>query len=213
MNTKVSIIAILLNVFMGINLQAQQSQEQTSLFNYEGKNKTHHVGFYADLGVSFGDNLQKSSFWLDGKAGLVWNQHWAFGFAGSALNYDHKLSKLVNDGTYRMEAGYSGIFVEYIAHLSDWARVSGSLITGQGVAQYRYDKEFAEARQWYEELIDRETFAVFQPGLECQVKVYNNWWLAASVSYRNTSPVKLLGQKDCFLQGLNYGLSVKYNLY
>lgn len=73
MKTKVSIIAILLSVFMGVNLQAQSSQEQVSLFSYEGKNKTHHVGLYADLGISIGGNLEKSSFWLNGKAGLVWN--------------------------------------------------------------------------------------------------------------------------------------------
>ena len=198
---------------MVVELQAQQSQEQTSLFNYKGKNKMHHVSFYADLGASFGGNLEKSSFWLDGKAGLVWNQHWALGLAGSALNYDHQLSELVSDGTYRLEAGYSGMFVEYIAHLTKWARFSGSIITGQGVAQYRYDKEFTESREWYDELIDRETFAVFQPGVELQLKVWNKWWVGASASYRNTSPVKLLGQKDCFLQGMNYGFSVKYNLY
>lgn len=212
MKTKVVIIVIASVLVSALRVTAQE-HNNPYIFKYQGKHKMYQVGAYADLGVSFGDKLEKSSFYLDGRIGLVWNQHWAVGFAGSALNYDHRLDELVSEGTYRLEAGYSGLFVEYIFDLTGWARMSASITSGRGLALYRYHKEYAESYQWYEEIIDQETFAVFQPAAELQINLGRHWWIAVRASYRNTSPIKLMGQKDCFMQGVNYGFALKYNLY
>jgi len=48
-------------------------------------------------------------------------------------------------------------------------------------------------------MIDQETFAVFEPGIEFMTKIGNRWWFGINGSYRNTSPVKLTGTDDVLL--------------
>ena len=210
MKTKVWLTITL--VFL-LFLTGTGQERKNYIWSYEGKNKNHTLGFYGGLTGSYSKVLDEPAMWFGGKAGLVFNGHWAVGFAGNVLNYDKNMDLLVNDGTYRLEAGYSGMFVEYIVPMKDKAKFSVSWTTGMGLAQYVYNKEFTEDKLWYEEIIDRDRFAANEFTAEFMIRLTGNWWLGVQGSYRDTSPVKLTETNRDLFEQINMGVSVRYGIF
>lgn len=208
-----TIIVSVLFVLVGLLALAQENESKNYLFTLNGKNKTHEIGLYGGLSGTYSQTLSEPSGWLGAKVGVVFNHKWAFGWAASGLYFDHGLDALVSDGTYHLEAGYAGMFAEYMLPLGKNVKVSFSILSGAGLAVYRYDKDFAENRPWYQEIIDQETFAVFEPGIDLMGRVSKRWWLGLNGSYRNTSPVKLTGTNELFLNKFNGGISLRYGIF
>ncbi len=212
MKTKTIILSVLL-LLSGLCVLAQENTANNYLFTLKGKNKTHEIGLYGGLSGSYSETLSKPSGWLGAKVGLVFNHKWAFGWAGNALYFDRRLDALATDGTYHLEAGYAGLFAEYMMPVGNSFKINFSILSGRGLAIYKYDKDFAEDRPWYQETIDQETFAVFEPGIELLTKIRGHWWFGVSGSYRNTSPVKLTGTDDMLFNKLNGGISIRYGIF
>ncbi len=150
---------------------------------------------------------------LDAKAVIVLNGSWGLGVTGSAFDYDESLSELVDDGTYRLEAAYGGFFVEKIFSINENFKLALSIGTGAGTAQYRYEKDYRKEKRWTEEYIDVVQFAFFEPGIEIEHRIAGNFWIGATGSFRNTSPLELIGTDDQLLQSWNAGVSVKYGIF
>lgn len=193
--------------------KGQNKDHANYIWSYEGKKKTTTIGVYSGLGYSYSEISGRNAGFLSARAGVVFNEKWAVGVGGSALNYDYALDELVTDGTYRLQAAYTGMFVEYIQPFGNWGKASISILSGQGLAFYEYNKDFREGKEWYEELIDVEEFAVFEPGVELGFRIMNNWWLTAQASYLTTSPVELLGQNKNFMENYTVGMGVKWGIY
>lgn len=211
MKSKIVLLYVaLLSNFM---LFAQDKLSNDYLWKYQGKEKEHSIGLFAGLNVGYNQLLGKSATMLGYKAGVVFDKHWAIGLGGQAINYDRTLSELVQDGTYRLEGGYSGMFVEYMVPMGRNFKAGISILSGMGVAQYRYTKDFAESRPWYQEIIDTETFAVFEPSIDLQTRIAGKWWVGVYGAYRNTSPVKLMGTDENFLNTFNAGVSLTFGVF
>lgn len=212
MKTKTIILSVFI-LLAALGATAQESAPQNYLFTLKGKNRTHEVGMYGSLSGMYSNTMSEPSGWLGGKAGVVFNHKWAFGWAGNALYFDHKLDEIVTDGTYHLQAGYAGLFAEYMMPLGNKVKLNFSIISGRGVAFFQYDKDFAENRPWYEEKIDQETFAIFEPGIELMTKISRRWWIGMNGSYRNTSPVKLTETNELLFNKFNGGLSLRYGIF
>ncbi len=210
MKTKVG-LTILIVVLLVLASQAQERKNY--ILSFGGKSKTHTLGFYGGLNGLYSTVNENDATWFGGKAGLVFDQHWVVGFAGSTLNYDKNLDRLVSDGTYRLNAGYSGLFVEYLLPVKDFAKVSLSWTTGMGMAKYVYNKEFTAEKMWYEEIIDQDNFAANEFAAGVMFRITGNWWLGLEGSYRDTSPVELIGTDSDLFEKFNVGLSVKYGIF
>jgi hypothetical protein len=203
----------LIVLFLGIGVYGQEKTSR-KLFTYDGIDFGGYLGLstkYSALNADF-DGYGNDAGFLELKAGFTLNGNWAVGISGSALYYDHKLNSLVNDGTYHLNAGYAGVFVEKIFTFNDDFKLSLSIFMGQGFAEYLYDKDYREAKVWYEEKIDRTTFAIQEPGLEIYHRIYGDWWLGLSGSVRNTSPVKMIDTPEDIFKDFSYGLSFKYGI-
>lgn len=212
MKTKVFIVsAILLLVIM--TTKAQDQTSKSYVWQWQGKTKTHTLGYYGGIYGTYSPVDNRSAQWLSGRLGVVIDKHWGLGIAGSALNYDYHLYKVVNDGTYRLQAGFAGMFIEYLIPIKEWGKVSFSWTTGKGTAFYQYDKDYRENRPWYQEIIDTEDFAVNELGMEVQFRTFRKWWIGAYGSYRLTSPIELMGQDDFFLRNYSVGVSIKYGIF
>ncbi len=211
MKTKIIIAALM---FLAFSFQAF-SQETTKdyLWSYQGKNKTKTLGLYGELSGSYTELLTKPAANFGVKAGLVFNKRLTVGLAAYGLSYDRKFNSLVSDGTYHLEAGYSGAFVEYLQPIGDRFKVGASIFSGTGITMYKYDKDYAEARPWYDEVIDQETFAVFEPGVSILGRIGGHWWLGINGSYRTTSPVKLKETSENFLESFNAGVGIRYGIF
>lgn len=210
---KSKVVLLFVTLLANCLLFAQDSPRKDYIWKYQGKHKEHTIGLFAGLNGGYNELLGKSATLIGYKAGVVFDKHWAVGFGGQAINFDHTLSELVQDGSYRLEGGYSGMFVEYIQPLGKNFKAGIGILSGMGVAQYRYTKDFAENRPWYQEIIDTETFAVFEPSVDFQARIAGKWWIGVYGSYRNTSPIKLMGTDENFLNTFNAGLTLTYGVF
>ncbi len=147
------------------------------------------------------------------RGAVVFNSRWSVGLRATALWYDKALNQLSAEGTYHFNVGYAGIYVERAFPLGDAINLSLSIFTGTGVAEYLYDKEYRKDMLWTEEVIDRTTFAVFEPGVEISVRLSRSMWLGAHGSIRNTSPIELLGTPEGVLRKASGGLTLKYEVF
>lgn len=208
-----TIIILTIALFNISNVWAQTNDTKDYLWSYESKKGIKEIGLYGELSMSYSEILARPAGYLGAKIGVVFNHRWAFGWGGSGLWYDYRLDELVNDGTYHMEGGYQGLFAQYMLPVGERVKVNFSVLSGTGIAMYKYDKDYQESREWYEESIDLETFAVFEPAAEAMVKVGNRTWVGVNGSFRNTSPIKLKGTDEGFLNNFNAGISVKYGIF
>ena len=183
------------------------------LWSFEGKNRTHEIGLYLGASVHLTEIDSKLAGSLGAKAGLVFNQRWTLGLAGRAIWYDYRQNKLVSDGTYHLEAAYSGLMIDRIRSLSKSFNLNFSLLTGAGLAQYRYDHDFRKEQLWYQEIIDRETFSVFEPGVEIAIKIGERSHLGLQVTYRSTSPIQLKDTEEQLLSNATAGITYRYAIF
>ncbi len=212
MKTK-QILSSLIVVLLAINLSAQTNETKTYLWTMKTSNNTHEVGMYGSISGQYTELFNDAAFLLGARVGFVLNHKWVIGLEGHAFNYDHKLTELTTNGHYRFEGGHSGTFIEYLQPIGKRIKLSAGILTGRGLVQYRYDKETAESLEWYEEFLDRDHYAVFQPEVRMYLNIGGNWWAAAEASYTTTSPVHLKGAHEDFLEGINYGLSISYGIF
>lgn len=191
----------------------QGKMHKDYIWKYQGKKKENTLGMYGGLYGSYADLMSKPSANIGGRMGLVFNKRFGLGIAFYGISYDRTLNEAVDDGTYHLEAGYSGVFFEYIQPLGENFKVSAFVITGGGIAKYTYDKDYRDGKEWYEETIDIASFSVFEPGIELQTRLAGKWWLGAYATYRFSSPIDLKESPDYMLTNFTAGLSLKFGVF
>jgi len=212
MKTKVLFLTAIFAI-SSVVLMAQENEKKNYIWEIEKKGETKTIGLYGGMFYSYSEIMDKSAGYLGAEIGVVFNQKWAVGLSGAAINFDYNLNKVVTDGTYRLEGGHTGMFVKYILPFSDWGKLNFSVYSGYGTVSYRYNKEYREDLAWYQEIIDTETYAVLEPGIEFDVRVARKWWVGAKVSYVTTSPVEFMGANENFLENYTAGISIKYGIF
>jgi len=200
-------LTALLIAFAANNTMAQQDEHTAFTLG------DHNVGIYVGTGVRYTTLFGETAGLVELRGALTFNRRWSVGLMGAALWYDKSLHELVDDGSYRLEMGYGGLYVERMFPLSSDLILSASVATGYGVAAYRYDKEYHAEKIWTEETIDQTTFAFFEPGLALQWNFSGSFWLGVAASYRNTSPVELLGTSEEVFRKFSGGVTLTYGIF
>lgn len=171
------------------------------------------IGGYIGVNGRYSTVESNSAGFLDGKIVAVIDGDWGVGFSFSGLHYDRGLHKVVDDAPYRLNAAYAGIYVERIFDLSEDFKFTISITSGMGEAYYQYDKDYRKDKVWSEEIIDRVDFAVFEPAIEINYNIGGNYWIGVMGSFRNTSPLELIGVDDNLFQKFTGGVTFKYGLF
>ncbi len=205
MKTRITltIAAILL---MGSTASSQLNQYAKLTCAREGE-RTIEPAFFAGMSASHTQVMSRPAAYLGGRAGVVFNDKFSIGLAGYGLWYDYRLNELVSSGTYHLEAGYTGLVLEYVQVLSENTRLNFSLLTGHGIAIYRYDRAYTGTLDWHAEIIDKDTFSVMEPGIELMIRTGDNLWIGASLSYCSTSPIQLQDTQQGLIEGIKTGIS------
>ncbi len=205
MKTKLFLTAVLL---FAVSVFAQERK------NYIAALDETNIGLYVGVSGRYSTILNSDAAgFADFKGAIVFNGKWAVGLTGSGLYYDKNLSQLVNDGTYHLFVSYGALFVERIFSLNEDFKFSLSVATGWGEAYYQYDKDFQKEKVWTEEVIDKTKFAIFEPGIEIQHRIASNWWVGLTGSYRNTSPLNLIGTDESLLRKFSGGITFKWGIF
>lgn len=204
MKTKILMITCLLTV---------TSFAQVNNDNYLFNIRETRIGGYVSLGARYTTSLNEDpATFGDVKGVLVFKGGWGLGLVGSGLYYHKTMSNLVNDGTYHFNASYGAIYVEKIFDLNKDFKLSVSVASGSGTAFLQYDKNFQKDKKWTEEIIDQTIFYIFEPGLEFQYRISGNWWVSAYGTYRNTSPLNLIGADEDLFRKFSAGISFKWGI-
>lgn len=169
-------------------------------------------GYMAITGKASTINVDHAGY-VDLRTAATLDESWGIGIGVSGLYYDKKLSALVTDGTYHLNAGYMGFYVEKFFPLSNAVSVSVSLLSGIGAAEYLYDKEYRKQMRWSVEVIDRATFSVLEPGMEVSYRVSSELSIGMSGSYRTTSPILLINTSETLFDEFNYGVAMKWQFF
>jgi hypothetical protein len=143
-------------------------------------------------------------------AGLKLTDHLIIGLKGDAMWYDYRLNELDPDMSYHLESGYVGFYIEPTFDLNDKFKLSFPILLGSGQAMFKYDGKYRDELTWTEEIIDKETFSVFEPSMHLAYFINNNMNIFASVNYRFTSPLRFLGADDNMLTQPTFGLGINY---
>jgi hypothetical protein len=206
MMNKVFLTAALLIASFCVSLS--QGTEQSGLKNEDNfEYSKWSVGF----DMNFGEMEAKPSANLSLSGSMAITESILIGVKGTAVWYDHRLNKLDAERTYHVESGYAGATIEKLWSLFDNFRISLSAYVASGFLQYKYDSKYNAELTWTEEIIDKETFHVFEPGISFTYMLSRNVGLSANVNYRMTSEIKLIETEDNFMNQANFGLGIKYN--
>jgi hypothetical protein len=203
MKTRITLIALM---FLSINLFSQGNNHLLKFGDTE-------LGAYLGTSTKYTNIGTEPAGFLDFKGAVVVNSKWGFGVSVSGLYYDKKLDALVTDGTYHLYVSYASIYIERIFTIIDDFKISLSITSGQGEAFYQYDQDYRKDKIWSEEIIDKTTFYVFEPGFEIQNRVAGNFWIGLTGSFRTTSPVKLIGASENMLEKFTGGLTFKWGVF
>lgn len=143
---------------------------------------------------------------------MIISKNFSIGLKGTAVWYDHRLSKLDAERTYHLESAYGGLVFEPSLPITDKLKISMPIYLGTGVVQYKYDGKYRDELTWTEETIDREIFSFFEPGITLTYRVNENIGVSAMFNYRMTGEIKLIETDDDLMTQANYGLAIKYYL-
>ncbi len=189
-----------------------QINESNKLFSLKLGESTYYFGAYISVTGQYtrvdNDDAGMTGF----RAALVLENGWSAGVSANGLLYDKGLTKLAQTGSYHLNAGYGTLFIEKTFNLAQNHKLSVSVSSGMGRADYRYDKDYRDNLEWYREYIDIETFAVFEPMIEYNFGIGKNFRVGANASYRLTSPLKLKGTDEYLLRQASYGITLKYGI-
>lgn len=196
----------------GATLMAQENQ-YNYLLTYEGKNGTRTLGLFGELHANGTTVDQDPAVWLGYRIGLIFNGRFSIGAAGYGLGYEREFSAAATPGTYHLEAGYAGMFLDYRIPVTQRLGVNFSLVSAAGIARYKYDKASAADLPWYEEVIDRDNFGVFEPGIGLNYRLGDRWAVGLQATYRHTAPINLEGANEQIFNTFNAGISIRYGIF
>ena len=212
MKTRITLTLAAL-LLMGSTASSQLNQ-YAKLTSCSEENKTTETTFFAGMSASYSQVMSRPAGYLGARGGIVFNDKFSIGLAGYGLWYDYRLTELAGTtGTYHLEAGYTGLVLEFVQVLNENTRLNFSLLTGQGIAIYRYDRAYTSSLDWHEEIIDEDTFSVMEPGIELMINAGDRWWIGTTLSYCSTSPIQMEGTAQGMIEGLKAGISFTYLLF
>jgi len=190
-----------------------QSQDASHILEFKLNNKTHEVGLYGGLSVSYFKFTGDKAGLLSYQVGLVLDHKLGIGITGTGLAYDQHLTGLVDDGTYHINSGWNGAYIERIFNIAPGLKASLGWHSGRGVYFYRYDNEYRPSKTWTEEIIDGDTYFVNKPTLQVRWRFAGNWWLGAEAAYTLSSPIHLIGADKNAMTGASTGISIAWGIY
>lgn len=170
------------------------------------KSRIWNLGFDINFGEI--DSKITSNFSVNGALEIT--SFLDLGLRGTGIWYDYRMNELDNVKTYHLESAYGGIVIEPKINITKKFKISFPIFIGSGLIQYKYDHEYLDELTWTEEIIDKETYSLIEPGINFTYNLSNKVGIYANVNYRLTSPIRLIETRDDLLNIPTAGLGFKY---
>lgn len=116
--------------------------------------------------------------------------------SGTAVHTIERSYEDAEGKTYQSEAAWIGLGLRPFLSLGERVEIGLPLKSSTGTVQFRYERPYREELPWDEEIIDRQTVAVYSGGLDAVVHLNNRWSLTAEGGGRVSSPVEVVVDFD-----------------
>jgi hypothetical protein len=204
------ITLLCLAVTICFSVFSQEAKKDYEIKTLLGKNISH--GGY--LGISMGYSLidHKNAFTVGGRIGWVINHRLVMGIAGNGFINDVYYSDPETNSEKILSGGYGGLLLEPVIGSRLPIHVSFPIIIGAGGISY--NKTYYEgAEPWDSYTYDEDAFAIVEPGVEIELNMLKFFRIAAGVSYRYTSEIRLVNTKNDVLDGFAGSLTLKFGKF
>lgn len=140
--------------------------------------------------------------------------HWfSYGLGGnmlvSQLDYDNILSYK----TVQLKMGYAGLFVEPCIGPKMPFHISFPILFGGGAAYYVDNTEQNYTDDNGIVTVDNDFFFIIEPGAEIEMNFTKHTRIGLGVKYRFLTDLQLINTKKDALDGLIYGLTLKFGKF
>jgi hypothetical protein len=193
------------NTFAQKNDSLKKSDEIKTIF---GNKKVSHGGYGAfTIGYSQIDN--KDAFITGGRGMWIINHSFGIGLGGVGFGNDLYIDNNSGSQNYSLGGGYGGLILEPVLFPKFPIHLSFPVLLGAGgVANVK--STWDEFDSYIE---DSDAFLVAEPGIELEMNLLKFVRLALCTSYRFTSDVHISNKKSDVLNGLNFGLTMKFGKF
>lgn len=209
------ILILIMTFALSLNLFAQESTEnkpeskQETLISSE--NMT--LGVYGGPEFKFTNINGELGFMSGGRGGLVIGKVFTIGGGGYGLSTNHKL-KLINNlnqpQEYNIDAGWGGLFIEFVNKPNDLIHFSVNSLIGGGKASLTEQRFFSN--EWDDYDFDRSSFFVFEPGVNVEFNIATFLRLSMGGSYRIVAGLNMKGLENSDLGGYSANVMLKFGL-
>lgn len=170
------------------------------------------LGFYFAAAVGYSQMEAKDAMIIGGRTGLIFNHSTAIGLAGYGFfnNLDGYYLTVDGKAWYSLAGGYGGVFIEPIVGAFKPVHVSFPVMFGMGGAGLVRNVGPGNWEDPFDiEMPENDFFFIAEPAMDLEFNVTSFFRIAATLSYRFTSNVQLIGKTPDVLQGWNFGLTFK----
>ncbi len=162
-----------------LTLSAQSEGPQTLFGQNKGETE---IGFYLLPGYQWSQAAGQTAHLLQGSAGIILNQRWAFGASYFASLNEFTPEMEMDDRLY-LDLRYGGVRAEYMLNPDNLVHFSFPLTIGGGEASmdYKGDLDFDD------DPFGEDYFFFVEPGVQAEVNLIPSVSFFAGISYRITS--------------------------
>ncbi len=220
-NVGVKLITVVLLLVLSNALFAQEEevQPENNFNTLFGEQITY--GGYGALSMGYSQIADYNAFTFGVQGAWVIGHGVAIGFAGRAFITETAIDIVSYDDWASIGGGYGGFFIEPIFFGKQPIHFTTPVIIGMGAVSYGGRTEYEHYD--YNENNEWDEFFIVEPGIEVELNITRFFRLAAGVSYRFASDVKLVARdfmggeqivlSDSDMNSLNFKLAFKFGKF
>jgi len=140
--------------------------------------------------------------------------HWfSYGLGGNLLISQLTYSDILVNRTLKLEMGYAGFFIEPTIAPKVPIHFSFPVLIGVGSAAYCDNTDQNSDEHHGLVTVDNDIFYIVEPGAEMELNMTKHTRLCLGVKYRFISDLNIVNTKSDALNGMYYGLTLKFGKF
>lgn len=212
-------LLIILGLGMAVAVMGQEEKEFRTLFGNDMSS-----GGYGAPEMKLSDVNGKSSLLMGGRGGWIIGHSFVLGGGGYGLVtnnrfiYDEVLNGVDTTREYRIDMGYGGLLLEYIAMPQRAVHLTFPVLIGAGgvsLSHKLFDENDAEyVDDWSNwEYEESAAFFVVEPGIGIELNMTKFFRLELGASYRYINGTNLRRLSDSDLSDFSLNMALKFGKF
>jgi hypothetical protein len=176
-----------------------------------GSKKVSHGG-YGAFTIGYSQIDGKDAFYTGGRGAWVIGHSFAIGLGGTGFSNNLYTDNSASSQEYSIEGGYGGLLLEPVFLPKFPVHLSFPVLLGAGGVAYVETTSWDNFDPDYN-IVESDAFLVAEPGVELEMNLLKFVRIAFDATYRFTSDIHIVNKRSDVLNGLNFGLTMKFGKF